>query len=742
MGRRRTASESIASSISPDMLREIAAAELDAPDSSVSVFDGDGACLFTENGPAWSGQPGKDVRRRLAAAVMRNGRPDVTEDPANVQTYSVPVFAGKRPAGVIQLTTADAGDRREAVRRRLCAVARLMGALLTPRPQARLVDLSRDAIISATADRVITAWNRGAEETYGWTAAEAAGKTVHGLLQTGPGTQLREIDFILLGEGRWEGELRHTRKDGVEIVVESCQALVRDGHGLPAAILEINRDITARKRAEEALRESEQWLRFGQQATGVGIGDIDLVARKWKCSDQFYRLYGFEPDDPGFNYDTLLARIHSEDREGVLARAAAAREGREPFEAEFRVVAPHMPERWVAAKATVFFDGARPVRVIAATLDITERKRSEQAHYNAQQLESVGLLAAGIAHDFNNLLTGILGNASLLLPDLEGDRAEQVQSIMTGAQKAAELTRQLLAYAGKGRFVVREIDLAEIVRDMADLARVSIPRQVEVRRVLHAARVTADGGQIQQVVMSLVMNAAEAIGESSAGCLSISTGTERLDTPFSSATGDTLPPGLYAYLEVADTGCGMDEATRARVFDPFFTTKFLGRGMGLAAVAGIMRSHRGGIRIDTAPGKGSTFRVLIPSAQVTAPATRPRVLVVDDEETVREFMTRVLEGRGFEVACAANGQEALEAIEEYGGEIGLVVLDAVMPVMGGGETLAAIRTRKPDQKVLLTSGYSEDEVQRLFGAVGEATFIQKPYTAQQLAEKVKEVLRG
>ena len=483
------------------------------------------------------------------------------------------------------------------------------------RRQSQLINLSHDAVITATPDRVITGWNAGAQETYGWTAAEATGRVIHHFLHTRGPLATAEIDGVLQREARWDGELAHVRKDGAEITVESSQALMRDEQGRPAAILEINRDVTGRKRAEEV-------------------------------------------------------------------------------------------------------------------------------HYNAQKLESIGLLAGGIAHDYNNLLTGILGNASLILPGADLETCERVEAIMKGAQKAADLTRQLLAYAGKARFVVRELDLPALVRGMADLIRVSVPRHIEFRYDLRPARVRADEGNMQQVVMSLATNAAEAIGEGQDGVVAIATGVETLDSPPAAALGETLPPGSYAYLEVSDNGCGMDEATRARIFDPFFTTKFLGRGLGLAAVAGIVRSHHGAIRITTTPGQGSTFRVLCPAVQAPAGEPRRGVLVVDDEDSVRDILQRVLESRGFSVACARDGREALALLDESGGAVALVVLDVVMPGMGGSEALEAIRTRHPGVKVLLTSGYSEEEVHRLCRGAGRAAFIQKPYTAQQLGAKIRGVLES
>ena len=605
------------------------------------------------------------------------------------------------------------------------------------RRQSELLNLSYDAIIFATPDWIITGWNNGAREVYGWTADEAIGKQTHALLRTRSIVPAAEIDATLRSRGRWDGELVHVRKDGQEIVVESCHALLRDDRGEPAGILEINRDITARKRAEAALRESEQWLKFGQEAAGVGLGEWDLKTGQARWSAPLYRMYGLDPGEPA-GYEEWIARIHPNDRERVAAKVRSAMERREPFDLEFRLAGS---DRWIGAKAAVQFDeSGNPQRLIAAHLDITARKLSEEAHYSAQKLESIGLLAGGIAHDFNNLLTGILGHASLLSAEVPAASAERTQAIMDGAQKAADLTRQLLAYAGKGRFVVRELDLSALVEEMSDLIRVSVPRHITVEHKLgrRVARVRADAGQIQQVVMNLAINAAEAIGEKH-GTVVISTGAEDLDAPLAGVLGEQLAPGLYTWLEVADDGCGMDAGTLARIFDPFFTTKFIGRGLGLAAVAGIVRSHKGGIRIISAPGRGSTFRVLFPAVAEGGRAGRRKVLVVDDEATIRDLFRKVLENRGYTVTCVPDGRAAMELLQSPGSGFALVVLDVAMPVMGGPEVLTAIRRTMPELKVLLTSGYSEGEVRRLCG--GDAgDFLQKPYTAQRLADKVRAAL--
>jgi CheY-like chemotaxis protein len=338
-----------------------------------------------------------------------------------------------------------------------------------------------------------------------------------------------------------------------------------------------------------------------------------------------------------------------------------------------------------------------------------------------------------------------MGNASLLLDEVPATAADRVGRIVSGAERAADLTRQLLAYAGRGRFMVRELDISEIVQGTADLLRLSIPKNVELEFNLqpNLPRISADAGQLQQLLMNLTSNASEATEGRPYGRVIVSTRACEVDRPFVDELGEEIAPARYICLEVADNGTGMDEETRKKIFDPFFTTKFTGRGLGLAAVSGIMRSQRGGIRIDTAPGKGTTFRLFFPAVEQPERREPPRknaVLVVDDEEVVREFITAALRRAGYEAIPAANGKEALERWAEEQDRIALVVMDVVMPVMGGGELLTAFQRAQPDLKVLLTSGYNETEARRMCGECNVAGFIQKPYSARKLVDAVKSAI--
>jgi PAS domain S-box-containing protein len=401
-------------------------------------------------------------------------------------------------------------------------------------------------------------------------------------------------------------------------------------------------------------------------------------------------------------------------------------------------------------------------RVFTAVLrDVTDRSRLEEQLRHTQKLESLGVLAGGVAHDFNNLLTGILGNASLALDTLPPDSSSYklLEDLIDAAYRAANLNRQLLAYAGKGRFIVEPVNLSALVDDLSPLLRTSIPRTVQLRLDLdrHIPSIMADVAQLNQVVMNLVINGAEAVTEGRSGMVSVTIRPETLDAPCIDETPAAveLAPGAYVSLEVQDTGCGMAPEVQARAFDPFFTTKFTGRGLGLSAVLGIVRGHHGTLRVTTTPGQGTIFKLLFPARagariKSTRSAAQGRrslsgtgtILVVDDEEIVRRTATSALEHAGYSVLQAGNGREAIALFEQQHGGIDLVVLDMTMPVMSGEETLLVLRMRYPDVKVVLSSGYDEVEAIQRFADKGLAGFLQKPYTARTLLERVKKLLGG
>jgi PAS domain S-box-containing protein len=397
--------------------------------------------------------------------------------------------------------------------------------------------------------------------------------------------------------------------------------------------------------------------------------------------------------------------------------------------------------------------------------DISERRRAEEERAKlvaqmreVQKLESLGVLAGGIAHDFNNILMAILGNADLALFSLSAasPARPQIEEIARASQRAADLCRQMLAYSGKGRFVVGRYDLSEIVQEMAQMLEVSVSKKATLRYSFapELPAVEADATQLRQVIMNLITNASESL-EDQKGVISVTTGVLDCDRAYlaDSHLDDRLPAGRYVYLEVADTGSGMDAETRQRIFDPFFTTKFTGRGLGLAVVLGIVRGHRGAIKVSSEPGQGTKFRILFP-AVAWGPADRAAstiqcaplahggtVLLVDDDPKVRQVATQMLTILGYKVLAAATGREALEAYKMGVKEIDCVILDLTMPEMGGEEVFHQLRQLRRDVCVILSSGYNEQEVTQKFTGKGLAGFIQKPYTMANLQVTLNQVLR-
>ena len=380
--------------------------------------------------------------------------------------------------------------------------------------------------------------------------------------------------------------------------------------------------------------------------------------------------------------------------------------------------------------------------------DLTDAKRARDAHehlearvQHAQKLESLGLMAGGIAHDFNNILTSLLGNTELALNySPEGSRTSAyLEKVVAGTKQAANLTNQMLAYAGKASFHQEAIDLNVLVQEMAELVRVSIPKKINFSTELstEGAVIQANRGQLSQLVMNLITNAAEAIGDQS-GDVTVRT----------QADGDAVR------LEISDTGSGMDEQTRERIFDPFFSTKGPGRGLGLAAVQGIVKSAGASLRVESAPSRGSLFEVGFPAAKLAPaaddapePVTKTKqwqgtILVVDDEPVVREMARELLEVAGFDVIEASDGREAVDQCRSQGDAIDAILLDMTMPGMNGAEALAEIRKMEPHARVILTSGYDgQDTVASLSGAEG-VEFLQKPYRARTLIAKLASVLEN
>lgn len=454
--------------------------------------------------------------------------------------------------------------------------------------------------------------------------------------------------------------------------------------------------------------------------------------------------------------------VHPDDLDRVTTTSRVAlRRGRD-HELEYRVVALDGRTVWMHDIVRVMRDDdGRPRHVRGVMIDVTARIEAERERdrvnaqlLHAQKLESLGLLASGVAHDFNNLLAVILGNASLAVARAEaaGVAPGPVADIVTASRRAQNLTRQLLAYAGKAPFRTEQLDLSANVREILDLVETALPKKVVLD--LHLSPrlppVQADPTHLQQVVMNLVMNAAEAVGDT-VGRVSVSTSLHAIGPDHAARLG--AEPGAYVLFEVADTGPGMTADVLARVFDPFFSTKGMGRGLGLSGVAGIVRAHGGAIHFHSVPGEGTRCMVYLPAAEgavseegskAEVPRMRPAegtILVVDDEPDVRATARLLLEFLGYRVLEAGDGPTALGILDDTSTPIVGVLLDLTMPIMDGEETLARIRDHHPDLPVVVSSGYDETGAMGGVLSDGPTAFLQKPYTLQELAD-VLLVARG
>lgn len=520
-------------------------------------------------------------------------------------------------------------------------------------------------------------------------------------------------------------------------------------------------EIREHKRAEKALRESEEKFRSLAEEITDGVAVTDLGVHVW-LNQAYADMFGFGKDELiGTGVQKLIvpeqvAFVKQMIRDRLSGRAVPAH-----YETIGQSSRGDHINMEVAAKV-INFENRRAIQIVVR--DITarrhaeaEKRKQETQMWHTQKLESLGILAGGIAHDFNNLLLSILGQADLALMELSTESPAwfSVEQIKTASLRAAELTNQLLAYSGKGRFVVQTIDLSRLVEEMMHLLKTVISKKAFFKCDLSPDLPSIEGApaQIRQVVMNLITNASDALGDLP-GVITISTAAVDADRAFLADTylDDDLPAGRYVAVEVTDTGSGMEPETVARIFDPFFTTKFTGRGLGLAAVLGIVRGHGGAIKIDSRPGEGTRFQVLFPCA-TAAPDTvaetpeiyapwqgEGTVLVVDDEETARLAASMMLKKCSFEVLTAADGHSAVEVFQQHAGEIVLVLLDMTMPEMDGVEALRRMQSIRQDVRAILSSGYAQEALDADLEGARFAGFMQKPYQMADLLAKVREVL--
>jgi PAS domain S-box-containing protein len=507
--------------------------------------------------------------------------------------------------------------------------------------------------------------------------------------------------------------------------------------------------------AEAELRARAGRLQTILEAANVGTWDWNVRTGEVLWSDNLERIHGLAPGAFRGTFEGFLEGVHQEDREQVLGAIQRALTHGEAYAVEYRCSGSEDTVRWFEGRGHVIRDGTGEAAWMSGIcMDVSERHRFQDQLCQTQRLESLGLLAGGIAHDFNNLLLAIMGNASLAFDTLSpsAPAAPALQNVLTACERAALLTRRLLSYAGCDHGRATPTDLTALVRELASLLRATIPKLVTVSFELgeDLPPVLADETQLQQVVMNLVINAAEAIPEGTTGTVTITTRQRQLLPGDLASAVIPLATTAEQYVEllVCDTGCGMDPSTQARVFDPFYTTKFTGRGLGLAAVLGIVSAAGGTIIIQSELGLGSTFAVLLPAAagaeQRRAAKTTHQVrrgsgtvLIVDDELAVLEMARCTLESNGYEVLLACDGLAAIQQVAGHP-EIRAVLMDLTMPKMSGDAAASRIRAVRPELPILLSSGYFEHEAQPSSSAI--SAFLRKPYTTTLLLEKVGSLL--
>jgi len=618
-----------------------------------------------------------------------------------------------------------------------------------------------DAVISTDTESRVVFANPVAQSLMGWTKAEIAGKPIEEVFRIVNEFTRQPVESPVqkvLREGAVVGLANHTvliARDGTEIPIDDSAAPIRYQGRILGVVL-VFRDITERRRAQQdagylaAIVESSDDAILGKTTEGI--------IQTWNAGAE--RLYGYRAEEViGHSMLELLPDDRKHEESDILERIRAGQRV-----VHFETVRARKDGSPVDVSLTISPIRNRSGQVVGVShmaRDITEQKKRAEQFRETQKLESLGVLAGGIAHDFNNLLTGILGNASIVLDDLPAGSPHRapLEAVVSASERAAQLAQQMLAYSGRGRFVLEQIDLSARVREILPLLKASIPATVELRLDLagNLPLIEADPAQLQQLMMNVIINGAEAIPAGSPGTLTILTRPQQIDESFlrshTTPTGSELAAGPHVLFEVRDSGAGMDEATVARIFDPFFTTKFMGRGLGLAAVLGIVRGHRGSVEVKSRPGQGTVFRFLFPAAagaRETPPlAKQPEaldlrgdgvILVVDDEEIVRHMAQQALQRYGYTVLLAEEGSCGLDLFRREASRIRCVVLDLTMPVMSGEQTLARMKAAHNDIPIILSSGFDEAQAMERFRGQGVAAFLQKPYKASVLVEKVKLVL--
>ncbi len=691
-------------------------------------FDQEGKHLLIESG-----------RRRFET---RHRRKNGTEFPVEVDNYVIDHDQGRHIIAFVSDISA-----RKAAEEALRDSVRTLGAIFEASPVA---------ILALNRDGRVAQFSPAAERLFGYRADEVVGK-IYPVVPQGEKAGFEQIVAQIMRGDTFVGESVRQRKDGSRFDALISTAPLRDEAGGIVGLVGVVQDVTEVKKAQAEMRLTQAAVAYSATAIIRAEPDSSITyVNAAAC-----RLTGYSQAELcAMKLEGLDLLWQNREKLRAMELALRAR-GSVRIESEYR----RKDGTLVPVEVTGYranFEGRDHYFAFVADIserlhNLEEKQRLEEQMLHAQKLESLGVLAGGIAHDFNNLLAAIRGNLELMKDQLSGDAPardylDQVEVAVTGA---AQLANQMLAYSGRGRFVVAEMDLNQTIQEMSQMLQASISKKVALISDLapDLSAVEADAAQIRQLLLNLIVNASEAIGDLE-GRVELRTGMVHCSASALRDiwVHDELAAGTYVYFEVSDTGCGIPEERLPRIFEPFYTTKFTGRGLGMAAVLGIVRGHKGAITIQSRVDVGTTFRVLLPAldrpfraiAEKPAVVHQPSggtVLLVDDEESIRVMAGRMLAKLGYDVVAVADGREAVARFPAIRDRIVLAIVDMTMPHMDGEETFHALRAIQPDLRVVISSGYSEFEIAERFRGEDLAGVLKKPFSIDELGDAVRVIGR-